>query len=66
VASHLSRRLQRAIEFADLKHMWQNGSKTLVVSGGVACNSRIRSTLQKVKVENQPPKNLVCPNMQLL
>lgn len=56
VARHLSQRLQRGFEFAERGELWTSGStesessdeKTLVVSGGVACNQMIRSSLQKV------------------
>ena len=52
LATFLARRLQRAIEFSHLRHFWpENSQPTIVVSGGVACNIRIRTTIEKVYVE---------------
>ena len=53
VAKQLCERVQRGIEYLDTKSMWENvnGDKhkrSLVVSGGVASNQRIRDMLQKV------------------
>ena len=50
LANFLGKRLQRAIEFTNMKSLWPTNSQpTIVVSGGVACNIRIRSVLEKVK-----------------
>ena len=50
LAIFLGKRLQRAIEFTNMKSLWPTNSQpTIVVSGGVACNIRIRSVLEKVK-----------------
>ena len=50
IASFLGNRLQRAIEFTHLRHFWPtNLQPTIVVSGGVACNMRIRTTIEKVR-----------------
>ena len=50
VANFLGQRLQRAIEFTHMRNFWPTDYQpTIVVSGGVACNIRIRSVLQKVK-----------------
>ena len=51
VAKQLCERVQRGIEYADLTNMWDmkhHGKRTLVVSGGVASNTRIRSSLKQV------------------
>ncbi len=49
IARHLCHRTQRAIEFVNQAEMWgDHGVKQLVASGGVACNNRIRASLQKV------------------
>lgn len=55
LSKHLCERLQRGIEFADQKDMWtskvsssQDDVRTLVVSGGVAANKRLKSSIQKV------------------
>lgn len=49
LAIFLGKRLQRAIEFTNMKSLWPTNSQpTIVVSGGVACNIRIRSVLEKV------------------
>ena len=62
----LSRRIFRAIDFLDLKDLWNCDSakpRTLVVSGGVACNRRIRSMIDySCKLANcqavfPPPKH---------
>ena len=50
LATFLGKRLQRAIEFTQLKNFWPSETQpTIVVSGGVACNARIRSALEKVR-----------------
>lgn len=48
VAIQLSRKLQRAFVYAEVNDLWMGMPKTLVVSGGVACNNRIRSYLRTV------------------
>ena len=51
LATFLGKRLQRAIEFTQLKDFWPSEvPPTIVVSGGVACNARIRSALEKVNL----------------
>ena len=50
LATFLGKRLQRAIEFTQMKDFWPSEIQpTIVVSGGVACNTRIRSALEKVR-----------------
>ena len=50
LATFLGKRLQRAIEFTQMKDFWPSDTQpTIVVSGGVACNLRIRSALEKVR-----------------
>ena len=53
VAKQLCERVQRGIEYLDTNNMWANASdsiskRTLVVSGGVASNQRIRNMLEQV------------------
>ncbi len=49
----LGRRLARAVEFAHLKSLWKPDRKPqIVVSGGVACNQRIRRILTFVADQN--------------
>jgi N6-L-threonylcarbamoyladenine synthase len=48
IGSVLTRRLLRAIEFLNRKELWGNDNfrpKSVAVSGGVACNQRIRSMI---------------------
>ena len=59
LSKHLCERLQRGIEFADQTDMWKSkdassvddgkSARTLVVSGGVAANKRLKSSIQKVR-----------------
>ncbi|XP_070210225.1 tRNA N6-adenosine threonylcarbamoyltransferase, mitochondrial-like isoform X2 [Littorina saxatilis] len=58
VLHHIARRLQRAFLFCELTNLLPK-DKTLVVSGGVASNSYLRSGLQQVCEMNSC--NLVCP-----
>ena len=53
IAKHLCERVQRGIEYLDIENLWpeKNGDiskRTLVVSGGVASNQRIRDLLGQV------------------
>lgn len=48
ITRHLCHRIQRAMEFASLKQLIPEGNKTLVVSGGVACNQFIADALRIV------------------
>jgi len=58
ISKHICERVQRGFDYADLKSLWQGGRfakkdessspKTLVVSGGVAANHRLRSSIEKV------------------
>ena len=48
MSKQLGRRLQRGFVFSDLNDLWGGDSKTLVLSGGVGCNKRIRNSLQQV------------------
>ena len=56
MAKHLCERLQRGIEYADSQDMWKSSnqdeqtSRTIVLSGGVASNVRMRSSIEKVRV----------------
>lgn len=62
VLHHMARRLQRAFLFCDLKQLLPE-FKTLVLSGGVASNSYLRSGLQQVcEMHNC---QLVCPPPRL-
>nr|CAD7431636.1 unnamed protein product [Timema monikensis] len=45
ITSHLCQRLQRAMEFVSMRDMLPLDRRTLVVSGGVACNSFITGAL---------------------
>ncbi|XP_076460991.1 tRNA N6-adenosine threonylcarbamoyltransferase, mitochondrial-like [Babylonia areolata] len=58
VLHHMARRLQRAFLFCDLKHLLPK-NRTLVLSGGVASNSYLRSGLQQVCEMNNC--QLLCP-----
>ena len=57
-------RVQRGIDFAEIEGLWGSDSaeRTLVASGGVASNSMIRRSLEKVgsemgvRVVFPPPK----------
>lgn len=61
VAKHLVQRTQRAAQFLELKSYLPNENKTLVVSGGVACNNFIFKSLEtfgthyNYKVVRPPP-----------
>ena len=48
MSKHLCRRVQRGFAYSDMTDLWPEDCKTLVVSGGVGCNARIRSSLQQV------------------
>ena len=53
IGKHLCERLQRGIEYIDSKDAWPNvksdkSKRTLVVSGGVASNVRIKNMLKQV------------------
>jgi len=57
LSKHICERVQRGFDYADLKNLWSGGKfaqrnpnskKTLVVSGGVASNNRLRSSIEKV------------------
>ncbi|XP_012261200.2 tRNA N6-adenosine threonylcarbamoyltransferase, mitochondrial [Athalia rosae] len=48
---HLCHRTQRAMEFIDRKNLIPEGNRTLVVSGGVACNNYIAQALETVSSE---------------
>jgi len=70
MAKHLCERFQRAVEFVELKELfpedWE-GSKRLVVSGGVASNMYIRESLDHVAAEmgwscSYPPPELCRDN----
>ena len=50
MARHLCQRVQRGFVYSDLNDLWPREKKTLVLSGGVGCNKRIRSALKKVPV----------------
>jgi tRNA A37 threonylcarbamoyltransferase TsaD len=55
VAKQLCERVQRGIEYLDTNNMWATESdsinkRTLVVSGGVASNQRIRNLLEQVNI----------------
>ncbi|XP_031344705.1 probable tRNA N6-adenosine threonylcarbamoyltransferase, mitochondrial [Photinus pyralis] len=43
---HLCHRVQRGMEYAALKHLIPSDRRTLVVSGGVACNNFVAAGLQ--------------------
>ncbi|XP_067005385.1 tRNA N6-adenosine threonylcarbamoyltransferase, mitochondrial isoform X2 [Anabrus simplex] len=48
VSVHLCRRVQRAMDYIELKNLLPSDSKHLVVSGGVACNGYIAHMLSVV------------------
>ena len=53
MAKQLCERVQRGIEYLDLNNMWEDQicnicNRTLVVSGGVASNQRIKGMLSQV------------------
>jgi len=49
IAKHLCMRLQRGIEYANTTDMWAKGGvKNVVLSGGVASNLRLKSSIEKV------------------
>lgn len=62
VTRHLCHRVQRGIEYAELKELIPADRRTLVVSGGVACNDYIARGLQIVcdhvgyRLVRPPPK----------
>ena len=54
IGKQLCERLQRGIEYLDSNSMWEamNGDiskRNIVISGGVACNQRIKNMLIQVK-----------------
>ena len=57
MAKHLCERLQRGIEYADQQDMWKSPAgqekepiRTVVLSGGVAANVRLKSSVEKVRI----------------
>ncbi|XP_021934054.1 probable tRNA N6-adenosine threonylcarbamoyltransferase, mitochondrial [Zootermopsis nevadensis] len=48
ITRHLCQRLQRAMEFVGLQKLLPQDNKTLVVSGGVACNKFIKRAIKLV------------------
>lgn len=48
IAKHLCYRVQRAMEYVAIKNMIPDNKRTLVVSGGVACNNFIAKALEIV------------------
>ncbi|XP_023023838.1 threonyl-carbamoyl synthesis 4 [Leptinotarsa decemlineata] len=62
ITRHICHRVQRGMEYAELKGLIPPDKKTLVVSGGVACNNFISKGLQIVcdeleyKMVRPPPK----------
>ncbi|XP_018321943.1 probable tRNA N6-adenosine threonylcarbamoyltransferase, mitochondrial [Agrilus planipennis] len=62
ITRHLCHRVQRAMEFAEMKGLLPRDNKTLVISGGVACNNFIAKGLQIIckeleyKMVRPPPK----------
>lgn len=63
VVSHICRRLQRAIQYVDLVELIPKECRTLVVSGGVACNGYLRDCLRVVCQETG--YTLACPPPRL-
>ncbi|XP_049852479.1 tRNA N6-adenosine threonylcarbamoyltransferase, mitochondrial-like isoform X1 [Schistocerca gregaria] len=67
IALHLCRRVQRAMEFVEQNDLLPLNNRTLVVSGGVACNRFIAKMLQVVCNEKSyqlaiPPPKLCTDN----
>ncbi|GJQ70306.1 hypothetical protein Trydic_g22744 [Trypoxylus dichotomus] len=67
ITRHLSHRVQRGIIFAERRGLIPNDRKTLVVSGGAACNNFIAKGLQMVCTElgyqfARPPPQLCTDN----
>ncbi|KAL4222210.1 putative tRNA N6-adenosine threonylcarbamoyltransferase [Mactra antiquata] len=59
VLKHLAKRLQRAFIYCDTFELLPEHNKTLVISGGVACNQFLRQGLQKVC--DHYNSRLICP-----
>ncbi|KZC08709.1 putative tRNA threonylcarbamoyladenosine biosynthesis protein Osgepl1 [Dufourea novaeangliae] len=67
VVTHICQRTQRAIEFVDKMSLFPNDKRTLVVSGGVACNDFLAKALNIVSTELgfnfvRPPPKLCTDN----
>ncbi|PSN33976.1 putative tRNA N6-adenosine threonylcarbamoyltransferase [Blattella germanica] len=67
ITRHICQRLQRGMEFIALRNLLPEESKTLVVSGGVACNGFIKRALDLVCQDMGyllavPPPNLCTDN----
>ncbi|XP_069690667.1 tRNA N6-adenosine threonylcarbamoyltransferase, mitochondrial isoform X2 [Periplaneta americana] len=67
ITRHLCQRLQRGMEFVTLRNLLPHDKKTLVVSGGVACNKFIKGAVGKVCQEMGyslavPPPHLCTDN----
>lgn len=62
LTKHLCHRVQRAMEYVEIKGMIPENRRTLIVSGGSACNSFIKKALKIVcdelgyGLEVPPPK----------
>ncbi|KAG7176235.1 probable tRNA N6-adenosine threonylcarbamoyltransferase, mitochondrial isoform X2 [Homarus americanus] len=63
VTKHLVRQTQRAMVYLDVRDLLPSQNKTLVVSGGVACNQYIRAALQKLC--DTTGYQLLCPPPKL-
>ncbi|XP_014664386.1 PREDICTED: probable tRNA N6-adenosine threonylcarbamoyltransferase, mitochondrial isoform X2 [Priapulus caudatus] len=63
VGRHLLKRLQRCLVFIDYNDLLPKHNRTLVLSGGVACNSFIRQVIGQLCDHHE--YDLVCPPPQL-
>lgn len=63
VVHHLAKRVQRALLFCELKNLLPVDRRTLVLSGGVACNEFLRAGIERMCARYNC--SLVCPPARL-